>query len=508
MKRAMGWMALALLGWAGAGAAEIGVGDVSQFEAAVGAARPGDTIVLANGAWKDVQLVFDVRGTAAAPITLRAKTAGQVALTGKSTLRIGGEHAVVSGLVFRDGGIESGSVVDFRGRGNVPAKHCRLTGSAIIGYTWPWPGPEVADPTYVRSFWVTLHGENNRVDHCWFENHDGWGVTLVVAPVVGQVAGHQIDHNYFGPRPRPPAHVKETNGYETIRIGTSGVADANARCVVEHNLFERASGEGEIISNKSCENIYRHNTFRDSDGALTLRHGHRCLVEGNFFIESAGVQTNSGGVRIVGEEHVVINNYMEGLSGRGLQSAITLMNGSKPADYVAGGYQQVIGGLVAFNTVVNCRQPLNLGARGSDPRYPDPPTGVTIANNVIQAPGQTVVTQEAAPVSANWEGNLFWGDAAGIELPAGVQWQEAGLQRGGDGLWRPGAGSPVVDAAAESYPQVTLDIDGQPRLDPKDIGCDERSEAGIVNRPLTASEVGPLWMRPRTAARPGVTAME
>jgi len=58
----------------------------------------------------------------------------------------------------------------------------------------------------------------------------------------------------------------------------------NSRAVVESNLFDRCDGELEIISSKSCENVYRHNTFLDCAGMLTLRHGNRCTVEGNFFI--------------------------------------------------------------------------------------------------------------------------------------------------------------------------------------------------------------------------------
>ena len=55
-----------------------------------------------------------------------------------------------------------------------------------------------------------------------------------------------------------------------------------SRMIVEDNYYEHCDGEAEIISNKSCENIYRRNTFVECKGAL-MRHGNRCTAEGNWF---------------------------------------------------------------------------------------------------------------------------------------------------------------------------------------------------------------------------------
>ena len=71
------------------------------------------------------------------------------------------------------------------------------------------------------------------------------------------------------------------NGGETMRLGYSYQSMFVSRTTVEDNLFTQCDGEIEIISSKSCENVYRHNTFRDCEGTLTLRHGNRCVVDGN-----------------------------------------------------------------------------------------------------------------------------------------------------------------------------------------------------------------------------------
>ena len=65
--------------------------------------QPGDEIVLANGTWNNTRLLLKGNGTAAAPITLRAQSPGQVVLTGQSDLRLAGQYLHVANLVFRNG---------------------------------------------------------------------------------------------------------------------------------------------------------------------------------------------------------------------------------------------------------------------------------------------------------------------------------------------------------------------------------------------------------------------
>ena len=83
----------------GLDAAEIMVRTPAEYGVAVADLQPGDTVVLANGEWRDFQIVFSGKGTAASPITLTAQTAGKVIITGQSNLRLAGEHLQVSGLV-------------------------------------------------------------------------------------------------------------------------------------------------------------------------------------------------------------------------------------------------------------------------------------------------------------------------------------------------------------------------------------------------------------------------
>jgi hypothetical protein len=100
-----------------------------------------------------------------------------------------------------------------------------------------------------------------------------------------------------------------------------------------------------------------------------------------------------------------------------------------------------------------------------------------------------------APGGMRWEGNIFFGASSGLAGQSGVTERDPKLIRAGNGLWRPAPDSPVVGAAAGEFPAITADIDGQPRLAKRDVGCDQHSGAPVLHRPLTAGDVGPVWRK-------------
>ena len=281
----------------------------------------------------------DLPGTREEPIFVKAETPGEVVFTGKSQFGFSGQYVVVTGLVFRDmyGLMDA---VEFRAGTKSIAHHCRLTECVF----------EQANklPDNQKTRWLSVHGEEHRVDSRYFAGKANEGATVVVW-VTEKPGKHQLDHNHFGPRPE-----LGTNGGETIRIGTSDVSELDSRTVVNDNFFQECDGETEVISNKSCGNTYRNNVFERCAGTLTLRHGHRCLVDGNVFLGEGKADT--GGVRIVGRKHRVINNYFEKLQGDSSRAAIALSSGipNSPLN----GYVPVVDALVVHNTVINCEQSL------------------------------------------------------------------------------------------------------------------------------------------------------
>jgi poly(beta-D-mannuronate) lyase len=363
-----------LLSNAGVCAADIKVGNNAELNRAINVVKPGDRIIMANGTWKDTAIVFTPNGTAKDSIFLMAETPGKVALTGNSSLEIGGKYLVVNGLWFKDGASNKKYVVNFSSNKTV-SNNSRLTNCAITNYN-----PEVKSAS---SHWINLWGKNNRVDHCAIYGKTNEGTTLVVwmDGTENQENNHRIDHNYFG------EHVPlGSNGGETMRIGTSTYSMFKSGTVVEFNTFEKCNGEVEIISSKSCGNIFRNNVFLESQGSLVLRHGNDCVVENNVFFGNN--QPYTGGVRIINEGHTVRNNYFGDLTGMDFRGSLVLMNGvpNGPVNR----YNQVKNAKVLSNIYYNCG-PFQLGA-GSDSERTLPPITSTIEGNIIYSDKEAIVT--------------------------------------------------------------------------------------------------------------------
>lgn len=460
--------------------AELAVNDAAEIAKAMSKAAPGDTLVMRDGAWTDQAIVFKGEGMPEKPITLRAAAPGAVMLDGQSRLQIAGRHLVVDGLWFKNAQ-PAADVIEFRVGSKAVAEHCVLRNTSITA----------CNPTDLKTTqrWVSLYGTNNIVESCYLADKRNAGTTLVVWVDPASPNQHIIRRNHFGPRPR-----LGKNGGETIRVGDSNTSPFNSRTLVEGNLFERCNGEVEIVSSKSCENIYRGNTFSACEGALTLRHGKRCLVDGNFFLGEGKART--GGVRIIDEGHAVVNNYFADLAGDDTRSALTMMNGR--VDSPLNGYFQVRRVLVAFNTFIHCKSNFLIGkADGSETLAP---TDCVIANNLVLGSGDPLVALATTPEKFVWDGNIFHGAPVGL-MNVGSATSDPALVLNTDGLWRPTAASPVLNAAAGQYPQVTTDMDGQPRdVAGREIGADEISDAPKLRRPLKPEDVGPAWMPPAMRA--------
>lgn len=314
----------------------------------------GDTLLMTGGSWLNQQIRFSGTGTASAPIVLRTASPGSTTLTGSSSLSISGSHLVVEGLLFAGNYTGTTAIVTFE-KGS---SHCRLTKTEIRSYN-PNLNP---NPNENENKWVSLNGQDHRVDHCAFSNKTNIGTLLVVWLQSGQQARHRIDHNYFGPRtPLLDDKGAELNGQEIIRIGDSSTSMTDALCVVDTNYFEHCNGEIEIISNKSCGNIYRANTFYECKGTLTLRHGNACTVEYNYFLGNKVDKT--GGVRIIGEDHIVRYNTMYQLTGTNYRAAICVVRGKQNS--ALNEYFPVVNAQIYGNTFIECKQGLKMNYNSS-----------------------------------------------------------------------------------------------------------------------------------------------
>jgi len=403
-------------------ASETVVKSQAAYRDAVKALRPGDTIVLANGEWRDFEVLFAGEGTADQPIMLRAKTKGKVFLTGQSNLRLAGEYLQVSGLVFKEGYSPTNTVIAFRRAEGEYANNSRVTEVVIDNFNNP--------ERFEEDYWVMMYGKNNRFDHNHLEGKSNQGVTMAVRldSPESQENHHLIDHNYFGPRP-----VLGSNGGETLRIGTSHYSMNNSFTTVENNYFDRCNGEVEIISSKSGGNTFRGNLFFESRGTLTLRHGNSNVVENNVFLGN-GVD-HTGGIRVINKGQVIRNNYMHGLTGHRFGGALVVMNGVP--DSPINRYHQVEDAVIENNSII-ASDHIELAA-GADEERTAPPLSTAFRNNLIYNEDESNNIAVHADISGiEFVGNVLY-KVADPAVKVGFSSQNVVLKKAANGLLHPHA---------------------------------------------------------------------
>lgn len=396
------------------------VSTIEEFDEAVASLQPGDRVVLANGTWSDVELKFSGEGSAESPIELTAEEPGQVIITGQSNLQFSGSHIVVSGLVFKDGYTPTSEVISFRTSKDDLANHSRVTNTVIDNFS----NPERQD----SDTWVAIYGKNNRFDHNSLIDKRNRGVTLAVRmnTEASRESEHVIDYNYFGPR-----QTLGSNGGETLRIGTSHYSREYSNTTVRNNYFDRTSGELEIVSNKSCGNTYEGNVFFESQGTLTMRHGHYTLVENNYFLGNR--QPNTGGIRVINKNQTVRNNYLYGLTGHRFRGALVIMNGvpNSPINR----YDQVVDSLVNNNVVVDSDH-IQLCA-GSDEERSATPIGSSMHDNIIMGKANLnpiTIYDDVSGIS--FEGNVL-NEEASVSIEAGFSRAPYSVAENANGLRAP-----------------------------------------------------------------------
>lgn len=435
-------------------AANLPVSSLSALQSAIDKAAPGDVITLANGVYATSQdITVNRTGTAARPITIRAQTVGGAEIGGAGGFRLvaPAAHIVIRGFKFTH--------ASSKARQDAGTSFCRWTRNIF--------------QTTGNGEYLFLNGSDHQVDYNTFQNKNAMGRFIAVRGTGSQIAQRLwVHHNYFynfksqgGP-----------NGAEAFQFGLSGLSLSTSNSVVEHNLFEDCEGENELVSVKASGVTLRYNTVRNCKAQFTLRHGNRCQVYGNYFV-------NTPGLRFFGDDHVIHSNHFEhcdpainiGNGGAEVADGAPLTSHDRP-DRV----------LVAFNTLVNNKTNIAMNPRPNGLGA----TQITFAHNIIQG-GEKAATITGPFPGSQWKNNLLSGVGAPGDMPAGsFQALDLKLLRDAAGVYHLPAGSPAGNQVQESYPAITVDMDGQARTAPLDLGADEISRAPVTGRILTPAMVG------------------
>ncbi|MEL7426261.1 MAG: chondroitinase-B domain-containing protein [Bacteroidota bacterium] len=485
--------------------------DPEELADAVNASN-GGIFIVENGVYQDFEATFEVVASANNPVVIRAETVGGVTLRGESHFVVRkSSHVILEGFVFDGQGEDT--LVKLEGSNNVRITRNVFELETTESIKWVFVGGVWNDNTYPFDF----PSHHNRIDHNLFQNKETPGHYITIdgsfddsssEEVYYQSQHDRIDHNYF--RNNGPRAVNEQ---ESIRIGWSEMSLSSGYTIVEHNLFEDCDGDPEIVSVKSCDNIIRHNTFLASYGTLSLRHGNRNRVEGNYFFGNgkaigtspAGSTLYTGGIRIYGTDHIIINNYMEGLTGTIWDAPITLTMG----DAVDGQSSNLSKHFraervtIAYNTLVNNSHGIEIGYDNNN-QYNRDLADITIANNLITGSENSMVeiidTDNDQGDNITWLSNLMYptGDATVLTgaTTTSFDLDQASNENpflefdSNSNLWRVTANTPLYESnLAEAA--VDEDIEGQARPEVSNPGADHYSMDAIRFAPLTPEDVGP-----------------
>jgi hypothetical protein len=433
------------------------VSTISALQSRINSAIAGDLIILTNGVYTTTgAITINKQGTSQHPIVISADTIGGAEIRGSASFILSGPAAFVTVRGFRlthaIGTVQAQAGTD----------HCRFTRN-VFQLTG-------------EGRYLLVSGDDCEVDHNTFQNKSTAGQMFSIhgPGSSGMAQRTWVHHNLF-----QNFSSIGGNGGETLQIGLSGKSLTDAHTLVENNLFVNCNGENEMISNKSSSNTYRYNTFRDSaSGELTLRHGNDCVVHSNFFISSAGL-------RFFGDDHQIYSNYFEECD---------------PGIQVGNGDGEVADGApltshdrpdrvrVSFNTLINNNRSVIMPGRTNGLGA----TALVFSNNIIQTDSGNILTLGGPSPNARFEGNIVFGSAPNDDMPSsGARRVNPLLSRDSFGVFRLLSTGPAINTSVGSFPEVTIDLDGQPRSGTKDVGADEFSTATVIRRPLTTANVGP-----------------
>lgn len=473
-----------------------------ELAEAIAAAQPGDEIVMANGNWKDVQIRFTGFGTSGQPITLRAETPGQVIIEGESDLKLAGEFLVVKGLHFRDGHSPSSAVIEFQTDDENFAFNCKVTECVIENFNQLQRNK--------TDLWVRLRGRYNQLDHCYLAGKSNRGPTVRVdlEGIESVKNYHKITNNHFGPRP-----PKGGPSAETIQIGDSYTSMSPSYTLVANNFFERCNGEVEIISSKSNFNEFRNNIFYKSEGSLVTRHGNYCQVDGNYFIGDENSE-NIGGIRLIGTGHWVTNNYFYQLKGQNFRSPLAVMNGIPKSPLNR--YIQVTDVVIAYNSWINCKSPLQFGVGSNVDQKDvlpaseirsDRPIRTTVANNLVYnetADDQPLVAHDRLD-GINFQSNVINNQGGAFEGVEGLDIKTFEVKKLGEYVFAPAAEMPEVKLyAGFEFKTITMDLFGNPRAERNAVGAISSTATEAPNI-LNKDQYGPTWYAKEATPRESKT---
>jgi len=454
--------------------------DIEEFFTAVKNAQPGDVITLANGEYdvKDVPRFKERKGNAENPIIVRAQEPGKVILKGSTGYKFEEcKYFIWYGFHHAHKSAEGeSSNISFEDGNNNRFARCEVN---------------LDDNDNSKRHWLRISNcEAIKVDHCHFHHKKSEGQFCNVflpddnEPGKGPIFEYNyFEHQDFGEH-LPPGTSYGDAGGEAIQMGHSSHAGRFYRAILRYNCFEKCNGDGEIVSNKSCGNLYYNNTFTDCDGSLTLRHGHSTAVLANYF--------KSCGLRVCGADNLIANNHITDNSRDGNRRPLVIHNGKEE-----GSYERVEDNHIILNTFANGSGRANQIVIWGSGDGSKQPKNNKFRGNIITGENGMLLKLNNNDSSNKITDNIGWAtdDAEDGDLSSDMATldEDPLLTRDSDGIYRLQSGSPARNKFQDTpFEELTnVDIDGEERGPDTDAGCDQFStESKKPKKRITAKDVG------------------
>jgi len=363
------------------------VNSEDQFKNIIPKLIAGDEVLIKDGNYTPWAVEIPSKGTLKAHIMIRSENEGGVIFTGdfsQPAFKLTGNYIVLKGISFKNCNLlKSGSLIVLNNTTNCSVTNCSFTSTtAKVQFT----------PLVV----VSGNGDSNQIANCNFSgNIDNQDVQVKITKETSP-QNTLIENNLFENKNK--VSWKNGNGGECIQVGQDPVLLGTrvSKTLVRFNRFIRCNGEGEVISNKSSNNTYIKNYFEANQGELVMRGGHDCLIDGNIF------KGGSGGIRINGTGHTVINNQISDV-----KTAIRLMYGMAKGKAEIGFYIAASGCILKNNRIDQASTGILVGdskdvdwtGKFDITKYPSPvmqniaPFDNEISGNVFTKTDKTVLGQ-------------------------------------------------------------------------------------------------------------------
>ena len=371
-------------------ATTVKVSSIASLQEAINNSKPGDRIIVANGVYTTSESIsVKKQATVDQPITIEAETIGGVEIGGTNGFIVSApaSYIIIKGFRFTQ---NTGTTSI-----NAGAVHCIFTRNLF----------ECSPVNAGTKPYLNISGDDNEVSFNTFQNKKDEGQMVSVQGPGGDKMAKRtwIHHNYFYNFP------PKANNCSAIQIGLSGRSMDSSFCIIEYNLFIKTAGENEgAICAKACNNIIRFNTFGEGSDELSLRHGNKSKVYGNFFIKATGL-------RFSGDDHLIYGNYFQECP-----KAIVCTNGDGE---VKDGSKLTCHDRsdrvkIEYNTMINCKSNFQMPGRDNGLGA----TSITFAFNRIQG-GEPVSIKGLYP-GAVWTGNILWNTSGGDMPSSGYRMEE------------------------------------------------------------------------------------